>query len=404
MSKTKPKSKKPSADRQRQSVLQRQQRAAEARMTGLLDSATSQRYGGSERALRDEIARTGAHQGTINDVYAAYQAQVAQLAAQQQQAMAQAAQAQAGVAQGVVAGQAALGTQQQQASQETAQRYGLDGGALAGQAGQLAGQLGAVNGARMQAQAGSTAAIGLAQGDRLRAASLAGVGGQKRDSDHNQAELAMLGQKRLDLESDKGNFRVTQRQAIEQQDSENALAAQALGVKDEQAQRDNELELLGLKLKSEDSKRSASLKRADLAQRRKESQIDNARADRKLDLDMQKAIRTAAQRDRELDIQAKKAGGGGVPALSPAQKNAWRQKKAKVIELRKRFDSMLKSGRYKDSAAVTVALKGKGSNFTDSEINMARDLALLGKLSPTNVTAAQGYFPGGYVPGGFRAG
>lgn len=367
-------------------------KAERDRVMGLLDASTRQKFGPTERALGDEIARTGAHTQTIDSVYAAYQSKVAELAAQQQQQMAQAAQAQAAVAQGVAGGQAALGQEQAQQSQQTAANYGLDGGALAKQASELSGQLGAVNGARAQAQAGSTAAIGLAQGDRLRAASVAGIGGQQRDRARNQSELSMLGQKQIDLAGQKGDYKVTLGNQLGEQDRQNRLAEAALGVKDSAAQRQDELALLGLQQRGDQN-----------AATNADRSADNVRADAKLSADIKKNIRSAAQKDKELQLReaALKKKGKAGSVLTKAQKNTWRQRKARVLEARKRFDSLKSSGRYKDTAEITVALKK--NHFTDQEINMARDLAELNdhRLSPTNETAAQSYFPGGIVPQGF---
>jgi hypothetical protein len=372
----------------RQSELQAAERREEARLAGLLDSAVADRFGGVERELGQETRRVGAHGATIDQAYASYQSTVAQLQAQQQAAMAQAAQAQAQVATGVAGAQTALGTGQQAQTQQTAQQYGLDGGAQAAEAAKLSGQLGAVQGARAQAQAGSTAAIGLAQGERLTGAALGGVAGQQRDKKRNQDELALLSGKALELADQKGAFRGTLRQQIRQQEQEQRLAEAALGIKATESDRDHELAMLNTKVKQDEAR----------AKRREES-TDNRRADRALDHQINASTRAARQKDRELDIRAKEDAKGPAAKLTPAKKDEWKRKKHRIMEAQRRFQSLLGTKGYETTGEITAHLKKQG--FSHSEINMARDLAIKHRLSATNREAAKAYFPGGIIPGGF---
>lgn len=385
------KSKTKTSARNRKRQLEAARRREEARMMGLLDAATRERFGGSERVLADETRRVGAHGATIDQAYAVYQGHVAQLAAQQQQQMRDAAAAQAQVAQGVAGAQTALGAGQQQATQETAARYGLDGGQQAAEAAQLAGQLGAVQGARAQAQAGTSAAIGLGQGERLRAASLGGVGAQMRDRKRNQDELAILAGKRADLEGDKGAFRVTLRREIEKQEAEQRLAEAALGVKAADSRRDAELDMLNLEQRGREA-RSRARDRA----------ADNDRAERKLRADIAAAERRAEQKDTELDLRRQED--ANTPKLTKAQSSQWKQKKARILELRKAFNAITENGRFKTTAELSAYLRKNG--YKRIEINMARDLSRFGSgvLSAPNITAAQSYFPGGIVPRAFAGG
>lgn len=354
-------------------------------MNALLDAATRQKYGSSERVLGDEMRRVGAHNQTIDAVYAQYQQQVAQLAAQQQQAMAQAAQAQAQTTQGVVGAQTALGVGQQQATQQTAARYGLDGGQQAAQATQLAGQLGAVQGAYGQAQAGTTAAIGLAQGERLRSSQQAGAGQRVKARERNADELKLLFGKQMDLEQDKGDFRTTLRHEIGKQEREHELAAAALGVKDADSRRRAEL-----------AKREQRAMERERRRQARDRKADNAREDRKLDLDIEHKARTRAQKDKELEIREREAAAKGVKSkLTPAQRNEWKQKKARIMELQKAFEAGIARGES------TAEISKRLNKYSRVELNMARELAVRFRLGATNRLAAKSYFPGGHIPGGF---
>ncbi len=388
-----------------QDAIAGEDKRAEAAIQNLVDSMANEQFGGAESVLNDELRRGQAHSSTIDRAYADYQQQVAGLAGQQQQAMAQAASAQQGVAQGVAGMTAGLGQEQAARSQQQAQQYGLGGGALARQAVQMGGDLANVGGLRAQAQAGSTAAVGLAQSGQIAETGRVAARSRIEDKQKNQQAIGLLGTRKVDLAKQKGASKVKTRQDIRQQAQELQLARETLGQKASDSARDAELELLGLKLRGNELKaitddREADNARADDALGGTESDraADNARDDERL------SETQRANRARERNNASKKATEKGVPKLSPAKRSEWRQKKSKVLSLTRRFRSMKGSGRYKNTAEITVDLRKKG--FTDTEINMARDLALRSKnnLSVANRRAAEGYFPGGFVPGGFIAG
>lgn len=380
--------------RARKRKLDGERTAEERRMNGLLDSATRDRFGSSERVLGDEMRRVGAHGKTIDSVYAAYQGEVAQLAQQQQAQMAQAAQAEAQTAQGVAGAQTALGTGQAAQTQQTAANYGLDGGAAAKAATTQAGQVGAVQGVRSQAQAGTTAAIGLGQAGRLSATQQAGSAGRVKSQERNADELKLLFGKSMELAESKGAYRSTLRREIRKQEDEQRLAEAALGVKARDAERGYELDVLNSQVRADE-----------VRERRRTNRQDDARADRKLDNDIEARARALGQKDTELAIRQQQADakGEGKPRLTASQASQWKQRKSRILELRKTFNSVTNGGRYRSTAEVSAYLKKQGYNRV--EINMARDLSKFGpgSLSATNVTAAQSYFPGGIIPGGFTA-
>jgi hypothetical protein len=363
-------------------------------LNGVVNSQATMRYGDAERQARDVIARLGAHHGTIDSAFDAYKTELGQAAQRQAEAYRQAAEREQATATGVAGATADLGKGNQADLAAAAARYGMpapDTHLL-----EQTGQLAAVSGLRAQANQGALETAGLAGQTAMqrhlgnlpaeRLAAQTALGGKETEAGNALATL--LGQE--------GAFKIDALDKLRQEDAQNKIAAQTLGLKAKEFDVTTELKKLGMIQDSDQF--DAKL------------QFDES----KLGADIKRYARQARQKDRELDIRAKNGDGKGpsVPGqrhdsrgglLSPANSEKWYTRKSRILGIKRAFGSMASSGRYDNTAQMTVALKKAG--YSTTEINFARDLAFGSghRLSKSNIEVAKSYFPGGLIPQGFLA-
>ena len=235
------------------------------------------------------------------------------------------------------------------------------------------------------------------------------IGGREKiDSlEQNQRALSSLGDKNRELQAQKGAARTEMVSKVKSDAANQALAERALLGKEGQAEAELLLKRMGLQedraARIVDDRRESE----ELALKRRKIDLDAYDDNRKRQDTLGFNERKLRQRDRELDlkelsIKSKVGKDGAAPVLSNRDRTTWRTKKARVLAVAAEFRSMNRSKKFRDTAEMTERLLKRNPKLTREEINMGRDIAKFNRLSATNRKVAEAYFPGGYVPKGFR--
>lgn len=319
------------------------------------------------RGINDEIQRARNQKGVINSAYDAYRERL--MAIQQQQQMQQRM-----TMQGIMGDEQMLqgmAGQMTDAGMAQAQQQAQ----LLGQGSDVADQLGQIGsmaqlsrgGAAMNALTGA-ANVGIA--DYTDLSRRAGIANKDALDAKHEAEIYRREQeeKARQARRDKGDYRVTKQDELEQRQFENQQAAKALRAENKAT-------------------------RAQTALAKKQLKVDDANAD---------ADRRQRERDSKRDYQAALNAAEGAKApggLSPSDKQDFNQKTAQVESALNTYVKMLKKGASEGKAAAAARRRNNVDRWV---VQIAKDLSSKGKLSRKGRTIAKAHMPGGVIPKSWR--
>ena len=365
--------------------------AQTATLADEIAGATKMRFGADDRAIDEELRSTKAQRGTIDQAFNTYKGRLDEIASAQRAGW-QAAMAQNAALAGQV--KSTLGV----APTGNAE---LDARVAAQQQGGNATEAAAIN-----TQGQLLGSLGIAEGNDLsRRAAATDVRRDERQSEVD-ARLREIGRKRTDLADQKGAFMVDLLRQIQQDDAKNAIAAEGLQVDRDKASMQHseflqklDVDKLLARIRARDISHDNGAQDQQISETTRHNKVGEKQAGTKLSIDQQNAD------TRATDVATKNGSGkkGTAAGMTRSERKKVFGDVRSLKSLGKEFGELVVANGGNTGRATDALKKRHRGTVSEGDINVARDLAVLGKVSPANQTYLKTKY-NGYLPRDFGGG